>query len=252
MPPAPQRVRIVDQGPKLNKPNIIVGVPDAGLVGTITCSYLVEQLKLEERGFIDSDLMPPVMIVHDSLARYPMHIFGKDNVVVVMSEVPLVGRVSLEVAKEVAAWARAVKANIVVGITGAPSSRREEAQGEGIPTVVGVGNDDVSLKLIKTSGAQTFEDGVITGFYSSLLKFCTGDAQSGMILLAESLGQFPDPGAAVVVVGALNKLMGLKVDTQALVQEAEGIRLKTRELMQQTQQAQKQTAVPAAGGGAYR
>ncbi len=252
MAPVAQRVRIVDHGPKLNKPNVIVGVPEAGLVGTIACSYLVEQLKLDERGFIDSDLMPPVMVVHDSLANYPMHIFGKDNVVVIMSEVPLVGRVSLEVAREVAAWTKTAKANIVVGITGAPSSRREEAQGEGTPAVVGVGNDDASLRMIKTSGAESFEEGVITGFYSSLLKFCTDETQSGMVLLAESLGQFPDPGAAVVVVGVLNKLMGLKVDTKALVQEAEGIRLKTRELMQQTQEAQKQTAAPSAGGTAYR
>lgn len=252
MAPAAQRVRIVDRGPRLNKPNVVVGVPDAGLVGTISCSYLVEQLKLEERGFIDSDLMPPVMVVHDSLARYPMHIFGRDDFVVIMSEVPLVGRVSLEVAREVAAWTKAAKANVVVGITGAPSSRREEAQGEGTPAVLGVGNDDASLKMVRSSGAEPFEEGVITGFYSSLLKFCTNDAQSGLVLLAESLGQFPDPGAAVTVVGTLNKLLGLKVDTKALVQEAEGIRLKTRELMQQTQQAQKQTTAPNSGGTAYR
>ncbi len=252
MAPASRRVEIMDLGPKLNKPNIIVGVPEAGLVGTIASSYLIEQLKLEERGYIDSDLIPPVMVVHDSMARYPLHIFGKNNVVVVMSEVPLVGRASLEIAKEIASWTKSVKANIVVGITGAPSRKREESQADGTPAVVGVGNDEISLKLIKTSGASMFDDGVITGFYASLLRSCTNDLQPALVLLAESLAQFPDPGAAVEIVSALNKLMGLKVDTKSLVQEAEGIRLKTRELMQQTQQAQQQAAGPSGGATAYR
>lgn len=251
MPTPQRRVQIEDLGPKLYKPNIIVGVPESGLVGTIACSYLIEQLKLEERGYIDSDLMPPVMVVHDSLARYPVHIFGKDNVVVVMSEVPLVGRVSFEVAKEIAAWARSVKANVLVGITGAPSRSREESQGEGDSTVVGVGNDESSLKLVSTSGAQPFDEGVITGFYASLMRSCTNELQSAIVLLAESLAQFPDPGAAVAIMSALNKLLGLDVDTKPLVQEAEAIRLKTRELMQQTQQAQ-QNAGAAPGGTAYR
>ena len=45
---------------KISKPNIIVGVPEAGLVGTISASYLIQQLKLPETGYIDSELVPPV------------------------------------------------------------------------------------------------------------------------------------------------------------------------------------------------
>ena len=44
---------------------------------------------MAERGFIDSDLIPQVMIVHNSAATYPIHIFGKDDLVVVLSEVPV-------------------------------------------------------------------------------------------------------------------------------------------------------------------
>jgi uncharacterized protein len=251
MPQHPKRVQVVDFGPRLNRPKVIVGVPEAGLVGTIASSYLVEQLKLDERGYIDSDFMPPVMVVHDSGARYPMHIFGKDNLVVVISEVPLAGKLSLEVAKEVAAWAKSIKAELVVGVTGAPSRAREEVQGEGKSTVVGVGNDETSLQALKTSGALPFQDGVITGFYASLLKYLMKERQSGAVLLAESLGQFPDPGASVSIIEALNALLSLKVDSKPLVKEAEGIRLRTRELMQQTQQAQ-QPAAQSGGGSAYR
>jgi uncharacterized protein len=106
---------------------------------------------------------------------------------------------------------------------------------------------------MKRSGALPFEEGIVSGFYASLLKYCTKNQVSATILLAESLAQFPDPGAAGAVVESLNGLLGLKVDTKPLAQEAEEIRLRTRELMQQTQQAQQQQpAAPSSGGSAYR
>jgi uncharacterized protein len=231
------RVVIKDSGPKVSKPNIIVGVPESGLVGTITCSYLIEQLKLTERGFIDSDLVPQVMIVHNSTATYPIHIFGKDNLLVVLSEVPLPPYASLEVAKELASWARSLKANLVIGVTGAPSKTRDESHGEGKPTVVGVGNTDAALDALKSSGALPFEDGIISGFYANLLKHCNANDQSSLTLLAESLSQFPDPAAAASILEVLSKLLSLSVDPQPLLKESEEIRLKSRELMAQTQMA---------------
>jgi predicted ATP-grasp superfamily ATP-dependent carboligase len=39
---------------------MIVGVPEVGLVSTIAASYLKDQLKLPEVGFIDSELLPQV------------------------------------------------------------------------------------------------------------------------------------------------------------------------------------------------
>jgi len=249
MSEASLRVEIKDRGPRVSKPNIIVGVPESGLVGTITCSYLIEQLKMAERGFIDSDLLPQVMIVHNSAVAYPIHIFGKDNLLAVLSEVPLPPFASLEVAKAVASWARSLKANLVIGVTGAPSKARDESQGEGKPTVVGVGNTKEALALLKSSGASAFEDGIVSGFYASLLKHCNAEGQNGVTLLAESLSQFPDPAAAASIIEVLAKLLSLRVDTKSLMQESEEIRLRSRELMRQTQQTAQPGGQPPS---AYR
>jgi uncharacterized protein len=234
-------VEIKESGSKISKPFIIVGVPEVGLVGTIACSYLVEQLKLEARGYIDSDLVPQVMVVHDSVASYPIQIFGRDGIIVVLSEVPLTSRLSLELAKELSRWARAREAKVVVGVTGAPSRKREESQGEDRPTVLAVSNDDRMLKGLKALGALPFEQGVITGFYASLVKYCTLNEQANVTLLGESMLQFPDPAAAASVIDLLGGIIPVKVDTKALLKESEDVRIKTRELMQQTQQATQQT-----------
>ena len=45
------RVQIIQYpGTKFSNPNIVVGIPEVGLVSTITASYLLQQLKLPEVG----------------------------------------------------------------------------------------------------------------------------------------------------------------------------------------------------------
>jgi uncharacterized protein (TIGR00161 family) len=241
MPQVLPRVHIKESGTKIPKPCIVVGVPDVGLVGTISCSYIIEQLKLEPRGYIDSDLVPQVMVVQDSAPNYPIQIYGKDGIIVVVSEVPLSSRLSLELAKEISRWARSREAKVVVGVSGAPSTKREESQGEERPTVVGVSNDDGMRKGLRALGALPFEHGLMTGFYASLIKFCTLNGQANVTLLGESMLQFPDPASAAAVIDALGGILPVKIDTKPLLKESEEVRIKTRELMQQTQQATQQT-----------
>ena len=244
------KVHIKVTGGSLKNPKVIVGVPDSGLVGSIACSYLVEQLKLEQIGYIDSDLMPPVLVVHGSKPRYPVHFFGQGGIVVILSEVPLSPRLSLEVAKELVSWAQAQQAVMVIGVTGLPSRRREGSPDEK-PVVLGVASDDELLEKIKAFGALPFEDGIISGLHASILKRCMEAGQSGGVLMAESLVQFPDPLAASRAVETLAGLLDVKVDIKSLLKESEEIRLKLRELMQQTQQAEQQQPLPAKPAGVY-
>ena len=41
----------------------IEGFPDIGLVGAIAASYLIDKLQLEEVGYIDAVLLPPIISV---------------------------------------------------------------------------------------------------------------------------------------------------------------------------------------------
>jgi uncharacterized protein len=245
-------VTIVDNGAQLSKPNVIVGFPEVGLVGTIACSFLVEQLKPVERGFIDSDAMPPVMLVHKSTVMNPIHIFGKDNLVIVLSEIPLPPRLSMEVAREVASWAKSRSANLVVGLTGTPSRSREESQAEEKPAVLGVATDNHGTEYLKTSGAQPFEEGILSGFYASLVKYCSAVNQSNVTLLGESLVQFPDPASSAAILEVLGRMLSIGIDTKPLMDESEEIRLRTRQLMQQTQQQQQQVQRGSGASAAYR
>lgn len=235
-----------DSGSKFKEPTVILGMPDIGLVGTIACTYIVDALGLEEVGHMDSDLMPPAIMVHEGAPSYPVRIFSKDDVVVILSEVPLFSKLSYELTKEVVRWSKAHDASVVIGATGLPSKEREESQAEKKPVIAGLASDDQGRSMVRALGIQPLEEGVITGGYANLLKHCMDSGQSCIILLAESLISFPDPGAAAAVVEALAKKLGVKIDLKPLVQESEEIRLRSRELIQQTQQMaqQEQGAVP--------
>jgi len=103
---------------RVSRPNVIVGVPEVGLVGTIAASYLVEQLRLPEIANFESELLPPVVVVHDSEPKPPIRIFGKDALAVVVSEIPLVSLLSYGFASQIVAWCKAKQGKMVIGAPG--------------------------------------------------------------------------------------------------------------------------------------
>ena len=218
------------------------------MVGNITCSYIVQQLKLQPIGYVDSVLLPQVMVVHNSKPLPPIQVFGGTSIVLFLSEVPLATRFSMEFSRAVAAWAKSVRADNVIGVSGLPSTRREEAP-DGRPSVLAISADDKTLGSVTSIGVMPFEEGLVTGTHASLLKECMKIGQRCLLLLAESLIQFPDPVSASNAVEVLGKLLGVKIDLEPLLREAEEIRLRNRELMQQTQVAQQPVQQPAS---AYR
>ena len=66
-------VRIVEEGDVVYKdPVVLEGLPDVGLVGTIAASYAVEKMGYKEIGYIESDLFPPVMVIHKGKLKSPL------------------------------------------------------------------------------------------------------------------------------------------------------------------------------------
>ena len=116
---------------RISKPNVIVGVPEAGLVGTIAASYIAQQMKLPEAGYIESDLIPPVVVIHESKPHNPIRILGLNNIAIIMSEVPLPPKLAVELGSEVVRWAKTKNSELLIGITSVPFEGRMEHAEEG-------------------------------------------------------------------------------------------------------------------------
>jgi uncharacterized protein len=234
------QIKELDGAAKLSKPAVLVGVPEMGLVGTIASSYIMEHLGLPEIASVYSEIVPPVIVVQDAEPKQPIRIFGKGVIAVVISEVPLTSRFSYELMSEVVNWSQAKQCKMIIGATGLPSEDRVESAGESTPVVFAVTNDKELRKTINSIGARPFERGVITSTYATLMRRCIDAGVTDMTLLAESYGEFPDPGAAAAAIQVLNKFLPISVDVKPLLEGAEEIRLRMRGLMSQTQEAIQQ------------
>jgi uncharacterized protein len=221
---------------KISKPTVVVGVPEGGLVGIIASSYLREQMKLPEAGYIESDLLSAVVVVHESKPKHPIRIFGRDDLAVITSEVPLHPRLSLDLAKEIVSWARSKNSRLILGITSIPYDGELEQEVERKPKVLALLSDERPTETIKQIGANPFEEGLLMGTHAAILKQCLALHQPNLTLLAEAYYQFPDPGAAAAVLQIVNKVLSINVDVGKLIKDSEEVRLRMRELMATTQE----------------
>jgi len=214
-------------------PAVIVGVPDVGLVGSIATSHIVQSLDLAEVGYVESDIPPPVMVIHKNQPKAPIRVFGSKDLIVVTTQISLSQFMIYPLARSLAKWARKRGADVLVGVTGIAVPNRVEIE---TPTVYGVGSTDYARGRMEKAGITPLEEGAMVGTYALLLRECMREGQSNITLLAESHYQFPDPGASASVIKSLNTLLGVNVDVKDLLEGAEEIRLKTRELMRRTQE----------------
>ncbi|MEM0061123.1 MAG: PAC2 family protein [Fervidicoccaceae archaeon] len=218
---------------------LIVGFPDAGLVGGISISHLIRELNPTEVGGIDIPrLNPPVVFVRDGEAKPPIKIFRKDGMLIVASEIPIVPAAIQMFSYALLEYAMRRRIDFIVGITGLGTPDRINKEK---PQVYAAFSGDKMKKMIGDKNIQLFTEGAILGPFAIFLKESRRFRLNSVVLLAETFPELPDPEAASVAVEALSKLIGTKINIEKLLEEAEFIRLRNKELMKQTARMMSQT-----------
>ncbi len=216
------------------KSTVFLGFPDVGLIGPIVVKQLMDQLEMEEIGYIESDKFPPITTVHDARPTHPMRIFGKDNFIAVTSEIPITPGVIHPFSRTLLSWLGEIDPEKVVILGGMPNQNRaeiDESEVHGVPSA------DSMEDLLKENDLHVLEDAFVTGINGILLRDLYRNDISTLYLLADSFQKYPDPGAAASVLKALNNMEGLDIDVEELKEKEEEIKVATRDLMRQTQKA---------------
>ncbi|MHA1132096.1 MAG: proteasome assembly chaperone family protein [Candidatus Helarchaeota archaeon] len=232
-----EEIKIVEAKPiTIESPNVIIGLPDVGLVGLIATMHMIETLNMEKIGFIESRRFPPVIVLHNGEIQSPIKIYAKDNNIAIVSEIPIpstaIAELSDALLKHVEKW----KPNVVILLHGIPVPNRinlEEVQSYAI------GTNEKAKKLIKDSDIKTMDTGVVVGLKALFLWESLKQDIPTIALGAESFLEYPDPGAAGATVQALNKLLKLDLDVEALLNRAEELRVRMRDLMRRTQETMR-------------
>ncbi len=114
-------VSIVEVKPIVGRDLIILeGFPDVGLVGAIAASYLVDKLGFEEVGYIDAELLPPIISVRNERIKELIRIYLKDNLVAIVSDVPIPPAAIKPMGQRIVEWAKEKGAKLILSLSGLP------------------------------------------------------------------------------------------------------------------------------------
>jgi uncharacterized protein len=212
----------IDLSSKPHAPTIIVGFPGVGLIGPIVTEFLIEHLKTEEIGTFTYDELPPMVPIHQGKIVRPMsvHYSREHNVLIIYTILNLKGQ-EWPVARAVQKLADTLAAKEVLVIDGANTE-------ESVEKIFCFGNP----QLVQL-GAQPMQESVVIGVAGALLL----SRQDVNCLFAAAHSEMPDSKAAADVVKFLDKYLGLSVDYQPLLEQAQQFEEKLKSVASQAQKA---------------
>ncbi len=228
-----ESVKIVEKAPIPSEATMLIGLPDVGLVGLIATSYLITELGFEEIAYVESDLLPPVVVLHNGLPHAPLRIYGNDKVIAVISELAIPANALHTVMRVLIDWAEAKKVKQMISIGGIPTENRQTIT---VPEVFGAASNQELLDAVTKEGLKVMKEGYIVGPQALSMRYAANKKMQSIALLAQSFYNYPDPQAAAIVLKELAKVSDVTVDVTKLMEKGEEIRLKARDMMKRTQQ----------------
>ena len=214
---------------KPKNPIIIEGFPGIGFIGSIATEFLVDHLKAEKIGKIEFTEQTPVVAIHNSKVVEPFGIFysSKYNLVILHAINP-VNNIEWKITEAIEKIVKTLGAKEVISIEGVASTSK-----------------DVNTFFYSKKFSKKFEkmkipplkEGIIMGVTASIL---LRDKFPSSCIFVETHSQLPDSRGAAKIIEVLDKYLGLKVDTKPLLQKAEVLENKLKDLMQQSKVASEE------------
>jgi len=216
---------------KLPKENILlVGFPSNGLVGTFTISYLIHYLEMKPIGEIEHPDLPPTLFVEDGEILPPIRIYKKNNLYVVMSDLPFDPFVAYDFAESILVYCKKNKIKKIIIISGMETVNRDPKA----PKIFGLVTHQSLEKLLYDYAIPKFLAGSIFGTDAAMITAFRKSKIPALILYAECHPFFPDPEASIIAITTLAKVLEIKVDTTDIQKKIEWLRIQHRNLMEET------------------
>lgn len=201
---------------------LIVGFPGVGLIGSIAANFIVDALKMELVGQLQSDKLPPAAVVQEGIPLAPVRVYQHENLMVLLSDFAIPIQLSSIMAQTILDWEdghSGFKSIITLeGLMAQPTEEKVDAK------VFGVGSTDSARKKLADSKLDIFDHGWITGVSGLLLSEGNRLKQEVICLLADANAMYPDARSAAKLVETIDLLLPeIKLDLKPLIDEAEKI-----------------------------
>lgn len=224
-------VRVVEKASVPSNALMIHGLPDVGLVGLIATSHIISQLKMNELAYFDSDLLPPIVVLHEGLPHAPLRIFGNNDMLASFGESAIPAKAIHPIVKKLVDWGQSKKARLMISMGGIPIQERQEIESV---KVYAAASTPALLKTLTDKGIEIMHGGFLVGPYALIMHYCAEQNIPAIALLAQSFYNYPDPEAAAATIKEFSKISGVNIDVSKLIEGGEEIRLKARDTMKRT------------------
>lgn len=194
---------------------LIEGFPGTGLVGTIACKYLVENVEFREVGHLHSELFMPIIRIKSGLPVFPSRIFVNDKLklVVLVSEQVIPRNFIPRVAQTVVEWILQNNIARVISLAGIQTGNKNDMK------VYGIAANPQSKEIFKNLDVSLIEDGITTGITAIMLLHLKDCDVQGVSLLG-NVTYGADYKAAAELIKRLNKLLKLNLKVDPLYEQA--------------------------------
>ncbi len=202
---------------KLDKPFFIVGLPGAGLVGSISTTYLTNEKDFVLAGYFESEKLAPVAAVHDYSPLPPVRIMVSEqkNAVVFLSEASIPLSITLPLTNFIFDIAKKLNSRLIISIGGMakPSPKNRK-------TFLISSSLNAYKKVEKFNIGERIKEGATTGISALLLTKCRYSNIDMITLLVETGLEVGDPKASSIALKNIGKIMDKKINISKLEKEA--------------------------------
>jgi uncharacterized protein len=228
-----EEVKIIERKEIPRDAVMLFGFPDVGLVGVIAASHLISELNLTEVAYLDSRLLPPLIVLHDGLPHSPIRIFGNHEILLAVSETAISADTIYPIMHTLIDWGRNKNVKKMISMSGIPVQDRQDIKKL---KVFAAASSPEILKMVQDKGVQVLKEGYMVGPQAIMMQYCAKTDVPAITLLAQCFFNYPDPEAAAELLKELTNVAGIKVDVSKLLEKGEEIRLRARDVMRRTQQ----------------
>lgn len=257
--------KVVQRKKKLNSPILIAGFPGAGLVGSISTSYIINKLHMNQMACVESEFIVPGVIYAEGKLRHPFRLYSNEegDVCVLVCEAPIMVHGMYSVLDTVVKWAlnNKVKEVIVldgIAVEGLPDSKRMpiilSSDGKAADAANLIHDDNNNNNDVTNKEEKEDDDGssiypttaFIGGIAGGILSSCLSNGIASKALLIFAARGMPDPEGSAILIESLSKITNnesLKIDTQQLRKQGASLKTRMEKIIQsfaEQQQGQQQ------------
>jgi len=219
---------------------LIDGFPGVGLVGTIVANFLINTLKLEQIGVIDSYKFPAISVIKDGEPHNPMRLYSGEQicndgtcnqVAVCVSEFTPPAEITKDLVNSLMDWAENNGCTKIISAEGFSTGPKADGEKN---DVYGVASSSGARTWIKDAKVKPFTYGTVGGITGSLLNEGKVRKLNVLGLLAEVTEDAPDAMAAANVIKAIDELLlAIELDPEPLLKEAQNLEKEVKNVRDQ-------------------